>query len=241
MRPAQQTIAQLLAFLDSADLAPVVKAAAQLEITHPEWTFAVLADQTGAKATSTASHRYKKARTSLAPPDSASRRCPTWAKPSPARASSMWTRYRSGRARSWWCADGRHNPYAASVSVYDEDDYRRMRLLVTDDGKAGAALHGDEIVSVSAHRDCTHPRAARAMVRYATALDGRRLDCVDTVLPDLYAEAGLVPAARVRWNDDYAPAGWDYDNFRAFNQGRRDVVFLADDPDRVGGRYPRGL
>lgn len=55
MRPAQQTIAQLLAFLDSADLAPVVKAAAQLEITHPEWTFAVLADQTGAKATSTAS------------------------------------------------------------------------------------------------------------------------------------------------------------------------------------------
>ncbi|MFF0279334.1 hypothetical protein ACFYSW_03390 [Rhodococcus aetherivorans] len=61
------------------------------------------------------------------------------------------------------------------------------------------------------------------------------------MLPDLYAEAGLVPAARVRWNDDYSPAGWDYDNFRAFNHGRRDVVFLADDPDRVGGRYPRGL
>nr|WP_240918783.1 hypothetical protein [Rhodococcus sp. 14C212] len=112
-----------------------------------------------------------------------------------------------------------------------------MRLLVTDDGKVGAPLHGDEIVSVFAHRDCAHPRAARAMVRHATALGGRRLDCVDTVLPDLCADAGFVPAARVRWNDDYAPAGWDYDNVRAFNDGCRDVVFMTDDPDRVGGTY----
>lgn len=27
------------------------------------------------------------------------------------------------------------------------------------------------------------------------------------VLPDLYADAGFVPVARLKWNDDYAPAG----------------------------------
>lgn len=134
----------------------------------------------------------------------------------------------------------RKNPHAASVYVYDEDEYRTMRLLVTDDGKAGVALKGDEIVSAFAHKDCAHPRAARAMLRHATALGGRRLDCFDTVLPDLYADAGFVPVARLKWNDEYAPDGWDYDTFRAFNDGRPDVVFMAYDPDRVGGKYAPG-
>ena len=134
----------------------------------------------------------------------------------------------------------RKNPHAASVYVYDEDEYRNMRLLVTDDGKAGVALKGDEIVSAFAHKDCAHPRASRAMLRHATALGGRRLDCFDTVLPKFYADAGFVPVARLKWNDDYAPDGWDYDTFRRFNDGRPDVVFMAYDPDRVDGDYTPG-
>lgn len=132
------------------------------------------------------------------------------------------------------------NPYAASVYVYDEDEYRNMRLLVTDDGKAGVALKDDEIVSAFAHKDCAHPKAVQSMLSQATALGGRRLDCFDTVLPKLYAQAGFVPVARLKWNDDYAPDGWDYDTFRNFNDGRPDVVFMAYDPDRVGGMYTRG-
>lgn len=51
-----------------------------------------------------------------------------------------------------------------------------------------------------------------------------------------------MPVARLKWNDDYAPPdGWDYDTFRTFNDGRPpDVVFMAYDPDRVGGMYTRG-
>ncbi|WP_231611367.1 hypothetical protein [Rhodococcus sp. CX] len=78
------------------------------------------------------------------------------------------------------------------------------------------------------------------MLRHATALGGRRLDCFDTVLPDLYADAGFVPVARLKWNDDHAPDEWDYDTFRTFNDGRPDVVFMAYDPDHVGGTYTRG-
>ena len=132
------------------------------------------------------------------------------------------------------------NPYAASVYVYDEDEYRNMRLLVTDDGRAGVALKGDEIVSAFAHKDCAHPKSVQSMLSQATALGGHRLDCFDTVLPDLYADAGFVPVARLKWNDDYAPDEWDYDTFRSFNDGRPDVVFMAYDPDRVGGDYIPG-
>ena len=67
-----------------------------------------------------------------------------------------------------------------------------------------------------------------------------RLDCFDTVLPNLYADAGFVPVARLAWNDDYSPDGWDYQLFDTFNGGRPDVVFMAYDPGRVGGIYNPG-
>ncbi|WP_233365469.1 hypothetical protein [Rhodococcus globerulus] len=116
----------------------------------------------------------------------------------------------------------------------------QMRLLVTDDGKAGVAIKDDEIVSAFAHKDCAHPRSVQSMIRQATRLGGHRLDCFDTVLPDMYADAGFVPVARLAWNDDYAPDGWDYQLFDTFNGGRPDVVFMAYNPDRVGGIYTPG-
>lgn len=78
------------------------------------------------------------------------------------------------------------------------------------------------------------------MIRQATALGGHRLDCFDTVLPALYADAGFVPVARLAWNDEYAPGGWDYQLFDTFNGGRPDAVFMAYDSDRVGGIYTPG-
>ncbi|MGG7104815.1 hypothetical protein [Rhodococcus sp. 24CO] len=89
----------------------------------------------------------------------------------------------------------RKNPHAASVHVYDENEYRQMRLLVTDDGKAGVALKDDEVVSVFAHKDSAHSDVAQSMLRQSTVLGGRRLDCFDAVLPTLYADAGFVPVA----------------------------------------------
>ncbi|MFC9841322.1 hypothetical protein ACFVKB_47395 [Rhodococcus sp. NPDC127530] len=76
--------------------------------------------------------------------------------------------------------------------------------------------------------------------RTAVAQGGRRLDCFDTVLPDLYSKAGFVAVARLRWNDDYAPDGWDYTTFRQFNGGRPDVVFMAHNPRAADSTYRRG-
>lgn len=115
-----------------------------------------------------------------------------------------------------------------------------MRLFVTDDGSAGVALKGDEIVSVYAKKDGAYPRCGRALLATAVAQGGRRLDCYDTVLPKLYAEEGFRPVARVRWNDEYAPDDWDYDTFDGYNHGRPDVVFMAYDPDSLNRPYQPG-
>ncbi|WP_342661655.1 hypothetical protein [Rhodococcus ruber] len=81
---------------------------------------------------------------------------------------------------------------------------------------------------------------AQSMLRQATALGGHRLDCFDTVLPKLYTDAGFVPIARLAWNDDYAPDGWNYETYRRYNNGRPDVVFMAYNRRAVGSRYERG-
>lgn len=132
------------------------------------------------------------------------------------------------------------NRFAASVYVYSDDEYAGMRLLVTDDGRSGIALKDDEIVSLYAHRDSNHPSAANSMLETAVAAGGRRLDCFDTVLPAIYAKSGFVAVARLKWNDDYAPDGWNYTTYSAFNGGRPDVVFMAHDPAPVDSRYQRG-
>ena len=128
-------------------------------------------------------------------------------------------------------------PYAASVYVYSEPEYAQMRLLVTDDGRSGVALKDDEIVSVFSRADGTHRGCGESMLATAVAAGGRRLDCFDTVLPRVYSAAGFVPVARLRWNDEYAPDGWNYETYSAYNGGRPDVVFMAYDPDHVGGGY----
>lgn len=132
------------------------------------------------------------------------------------------------------------NPHASSVYVYNDDEYASMRLFVTDDGRSGIALNDDEIVSLYAHQDSNHPGAANSMLETAVAAGGRRLDCFDTVLPAIYAKSGFVPVARLKWDDDYAPDGWNYELYQRYNGGRPDVVFMAHDPASVDSRYQRG-
>ncbi|UUE28484.1 hypothetical protein LRQ08_31610 (plasmid) [Rhodococcus qingshengii] len=132
------------------------------------------------------------------------------------------------------------NPHASSVYVYNDDEYAGMRLFVTDDGRSGIALKEDEIVSLYAHRATRHRRAANSMLETVVAAGGRRLDCFDTVLPDIYAKSGFVPVARLKWNDDYAPYRWNYDLYRRYNGGRPDVVFMAHDQTAVESTYQPG-
>jgi len=115
-----------------------------------------------------------------------------------------------------------------------------MRLFITDDGRYGIALNDDEIVSAFSHRDSKYPSAAKSMLAVAVQQGGRRLDCFDTALPRIYSEAGFVPVARLKWNDDYAPDGWNCRVYSRYNGGRPDVVFMAHDPAALDSRYVPG-
>lgn len=132
------------------------------------------------------------------------------------------------------------NRFASSVHIYSDDEYANMRLFVTDDGRSGIALNDDEIVSAFSHRDSKYPSAAKSMLAVAVQQGGRRLDCFDTALPRIYSEAGFVPVARLKWNDDYAPDDWNCTVYSRYNGGRPDVVFMAHDHAALDSRYVPG-
>lgn len=121
--------------------------------------------------------------------------------------------------------------YAASVYVYDEDEYRDMRMFLTADGSAGVAVKADGDV-VSVFSTGAQPRVANALLATAVANGGTKLDCFDTVLPRLYAQEGFTETGRMTWDDQYRPDGWNEADYASYNQGRPDVVLMTYDHEK---------
>ena len=106
-----------------------------------------------------------------------------------------------------------------------------MDLYLSEDGQSGIAVkpNGD-IVSVFAGDNA--PRGSGyTLMLLAIQNGGRELDCFDTHLPDYYSLIGFKPVAKMKWNDEYIPEGWNKDNFKDYNNGEPDVVFMVYDPN----------
>lgn len=121
------------------------------------------------------------------------------------------------------------SPYGASVYVYPVEEYAKMRLFMTEDGKSGVALKDDDIVSVFSGPP--HKGSVNSSIQLALQEGGRRLDAFDTILPDLYQANGFQIVGRMKWNEDYKPDNWNKKTFSEFNNGEPDVVYMAYNPD----------
>lgn len=126
------------------------------------------------------------------------------------------------------------NPNGAAVTLHSPNDYSHMRLFTTPDRLAGFALDGGNIVSVFKNPTSKIKNFAGKALALATQNGGRQLDCFDTALPRIYSESGFRAVARLAFNDEYKPEGWDYDRFKDYNGGRPDVVFMVHDPAHAG-------
>ena len=125
------------------------------------------------------------------------------------------------------------NRYGAAVTAYTADEYANMRLFITEDGTAGFALNGDDIVSVFKAADSQQRAFSMSSVILAIGQGGRRADAFDTELPHLYTRMGMRPVSRNTFDDEFMPEGWDFETFAAYNGGRPDVVFFVYDPAYV--------
>lgn len=123
------------------------------------------------------------------------------------------------------------------ASVELKDDYTDINLYLSEDGESGFGIkpNGD-IVSVFSSKK-VKGRSAH-MLEMAISQGGRQLDCFDVYLVEIYEAHGFKPVAKMKWNGEYIPEGWNKDNFKDYNNGepvltagRRHVVFMVYAPN----------
>lgn len=110
------------------------------------------------------------------------------------------------------------------IAVYSEKEYASMgaKIYMAEDGKSGFAIKPNgELISVFS----TARGRGRLIMQSAVDLGAKKLDCYEDPashhLTDLYGAFGFRETERLKWNDQYAPTGWDYNKF-----DNPDVVFM---------------
>lgn len=124
-------------------------------------------------------------------------------------------------------------PVGAAVGQYDVESYEGMDTYLLDDGRAGFAVTPDgTLVSVFKHPDSTIGKAMDMIVPMAIRAGATKLDAFEGFLTEQYARFGFEEVDRLKWDDQYAPEGWDKETM-----GTPDVVLmeLKDDSRRTGG------
>lgn len=125
------------------------------------------------------------------------------------------------------------NETGAQVEIKSPEDLADARLFRTNNGSGFAIKDDGDVVAVFASPD--EPKGgAYAMLQAAVEAGGRKLDAFDTYLPKIYETVGFRPVARLKWNDEYQPPGWNKETFREYNNGEPDVVFFVYDPNYQG-------
>jgi len=124
-------------------------------------------------------------------------------------------------------------PYPSMVDVHSPNKYKGAKLFLTETGDAGMAIMKDgEIASVVKNQNSPIRNFTLSSLQVATQEGGTYLNAYDTVLPDFYSRSGFKPVARIKWNDEFAPSDWNYNDpiMKKFNNARPDIVFMAYDP-----------
>lgn len=124
-----------------------------------------------------------------------------------------------------------NNDHSAFLSTYSAQEYVDMKKFVVNAGSAGVAIKpSGDIVSVFKNPNMAQKddikQINRELLLTALRNGGNHLDCFDGFLPDLYSRYGFRPICRLKFDDEYAPDGWNFEI-----DGRPDVVFMAASGD----------
>ena len=122
----------------------------------------------------------------------------------------------------------------AQVEIKSSEDLASYKLFRTESGSGFAIKPDGDIVAVFASP--SEPKSGSySMLQAAVQAGGKKLDAFDTYLPYIYELVGFRPVARLPWNDEFAPPGWDKNAFSKYNNGEPDVVFFVHDSEYFGG------
>ena len=122
-----------------------------------------------------------------------------------------------------------HGDRGKQVYIYDVEEIADAKLFITPDGLGGFAVKKDgDIVSLFATAQGPFKNVSFTALALAVQSGGVKLDAFDPVLPKLYRRMGFSTAARVAFDPNEKPDGWNTETM-----GEPDVHFMVFDPAGV--------
>ena len=124
------------------------------------------------------------------------------------------------------------------VSPLTTEDVQKMlddgaKLFMTKDGLAGAYVTADGYMGgLFKNADSQLGRVSVPLQDVRRAAGGKFFDAYATKLENMYVDNGFKPVARLDFNPDFAPEGWDAETSPLKDQP--DVVFFVDGEGKVG-------
>jgi len=107
------------------------------------------------------------------------------------------------------------------LSPLAPEDLVDKKVTLKHNGTVGFALTPDGDMQ-NLFNNSGPKGAARELIFDGIRSGGKTLDAFAGYLTDLYRQYGFVETGRLKFNDEFAPAGWNFDR-----DGRPDVVFMA--------------
>jgi hypothetical protein len=108
-------------------------------------------------------------------------------------------------------------------------------MFMADSGQAGVAISPQgELVGLWKDPG-SHKLVTISAIQLGVENGGRFLNAFDTSLAQLYSRMGFKEVTRIKFADEFAPPGWDFEKL-----GRPDIVFMRHDPTAVGTKYQAG-
>lgn len=133
--------------------------------------------------------------------------------------------------------------YSPFVDLHEVSDYQQNKNFLNEAKDAGFSITKDgNIISVFKSDNSKTKKVLDTFIPMAIENGGNHLDCFnfgETGLVYLYEEYGFQPIAKLKFDRNYAPDGWDYNKW-----GEPDIVFMVhngDDANTVKqkiGTYP---
>lgn len=104
------------------------------------------------------------------------------------------------------------------VDIHEEDDYADDKLFVSEGGSCVAIEPNGNIISVCRNQSDTI--RGKDLLRKAIENGGDRLDAFGEDLFDFYTRNGFEPVSYTKFNEEYAPEGWEKGRDK-----KEDIVF----------------
>ena len=120
------------------------------------------------------------------------------------------------------------------VSDVSKEDAQKIvdeggKLFMTEDGMAGGYVKKDGYMGGLFKNPMSKLKNVSKVLQQARLkVGGKFFDAFGTHLEDMYIKNGFKPVARLKFNEEYAPKGWD--DAESVLKNKPDVVFFAYDP-----------